>query len=51
MKMSKSDAGKLGGIKAGITAQDKMQQRIDNYNKSPVVCAECGEAISYEKKI
>ena len=36
--------------KALAGAQLKYQERINNYNKNPTLCAECGSSIKYDKR-
>jgi ribosomal protein L37AE/L43A len=49
-KLSKAEAGKLGGEKYAITARQKKQERIEKYNKNPNVCKSCNNTIAYEKR-
>jgi len=48
--MNRSEAGKLGGIKAAEIAKLKQIQRVEKYNKNPSLCKECNLPVPYEKK-
>lgn len=50
MKMSKSEAGKLGAIKSMETCKLAKQKRVDEYNTNPRQCLECNVSIMYEKR-
>jgi hypothetical protein len=50
MKMSKSEAGKLGAKKSKITCENNKTKRIIDYNLSPVCCLHCNTSLSYEKR-
>lgn len=49
-KLSYSERGKLGGIKARKTVKLQKEQRIKEYNKNPKRCLYCNAPISYERK-
>ena len=49
-KLSHSEAGKLGYLKAKDTLQQKHQQKIIEYNKNPKLCKCCNKPIPYEKR-
>lgn len=50
MKMSKSQAGKLGAEKSKIINEIKKHNKITEYNKSPFLCINCQNSISFEKR-
>lgn len=51
MPMSQAEAGKLGTIKARSIISAKKKQRIEEYEKDPILCLTCQTAITYENKI
>lgn len=50
MKISRSEAGKLGAIESRKTAAIQKQSRIDAYNLAPKRCKFCNEPIAYDKR-
>lgn len=46
-KMSKSEAGKLGGYKSGIITTTRLNNRITEYNQNPTLCKECKSPFGY----
>jgi len=50
MSMSKSEAGKLGGLAYKRTSSQQKLQRIAEYNKFPNLCLMCNLQIDYKKK-
>ena len=48
MKMSKSEAGRLGGLAWKRTAQQITKQAIEEYDKDPKACLQCSGPISYK---
>jgi len=50
MKMSHSEAGKLGSIKSTVTWNKIRKENIEKYNECPSRCLDCNKAISYDKK-
>lgn len=49
-KLSKAESGKLGGLQWAITAKRIKQTKIDEYNLSPKLCAECSSPLKYEQR-
>lgn len=49
-KMSKSEAGKLGGIASRKANTLRHQKAVDNYYKDPKKCPCCGAVIPYERR-
>lgn len=49
-KMSKSDAGKLGGEASRATLRAAKEKREDKYNTSPSICKFCDCKLPYEKR-
>jgi len=49
-KMSKSEAGKLGGIAQRKYAKEQKELRIKKYDKTPTVCKNCDKKLSYDKR-
>ena len=49
-KLTKSEAGKIGYLKALPTIQRNAKERILQYQKSPNKCEHCGRELSYEKR-
>jgi hypothetical protein len=49
-KMSMSEAGKLGSISSKATQQKQKQERIEEYNKNPKLCACCNQPIPYSSR-
>lgn len=47
-KMSKSEAGYLGGLASRKYAKIKHNQYIEKYYKNPKICPQCGKIIPYE---
>lgn len=47
MKISKSEAGRLGYLASKNTQEKKKQQRIDEYYKNPNKCLSCGKILNY----
>ncbi|MNS78724.1 hypothetical protein D3C72_1123500 [compost metagenome] len=50
MKLSKSEAGRLGAIRSTQLANEAKQKRIDEYLQSPAHCSNCKSSLSYEKR-
>lgn len=52
MKMSKSEAGRLGAIVSSKMASDQKSERIRIYDTSPCYCAytECNTALPYQSR-
>lgn len=50
MKLSKSEAGKLGAEKSKSTLQKKKETRILEYNLNPNICGFCQTNLTYENK-
>lgn len=50
MKMSKSESGRMGGIKSIEITKLKKEQRIDSYNTNPKKCKHCSSIFPYEKR-
>lgn len=50
MPMSQSEAGKLGAAKARNIIATKKKQRIEEYEKDPILCLMCKAPLTYEKK-
>ena len=49
-KMSRSEAGKLGGQKASVTWENKKKDNIKKYEDNPRVCLGCDNPLSYDKR-
>lgn len=47
-KLTRAEAGKLGGEKFRLTAAKAKKERIDNYMLNPTLCKSCDKAMSYE---
>lgn len=50
MKLSKSEAGKLGAIKSREIKVQQKQERIENYNKNKNECTLCEKHLEYFEK-
>ncbi len=50
MKISKSEAGRLGWLASKKTQEKKKQQRIDEYYKNPSKCLSCGGLLDYNHR-
>lgn len=50
MKMSKSEAGKIGALKSSKVNALRKQERIDLYQANPKQCKCCDKGISYERR-
>jgi predicted nucleic acid-binding Zn ribbon protein len=50
MKLSKSEAGKLGGIKSKQISEEKKLKRIIAYETSPSKCKNCATSLPYTKR-
>lgn len=50
MKLSKSEAGKLGAAKSKEISEQKFRERVSAYESSPKQCAGCGNPLSYDKR-
>ncbi len=48
MKMSQSEAGKLGAIASAATQARLKQERISKYLENPKLCRECSGVIPYQ---
>ncbi len=48
MKLSKSEAGKLGAIRSTELAAEAKAKRITEYNLAPNFCSHCKESLSYD---
>jgi predicted nucleic acid-binding Zn ribbon protein len=49
-KISKQEAGRLGGIATKETIRKQVEQRVSNYNLNPKICMKCKTPIQYSKK-
>jgi ribosomal protein S26 len=49
-KMNRSEAGKLGSLKARETHNRQKQERINTYNLNPTRCKFCNTAFEYSKR-
>jgi len=49
-KMSRSEAGRLGGFASADYQHTQRQQRVDEYKKDPTRCLFCKEAFAYKKR-
>ena len=47
MKISKSEAGKLGYLASKETQEKRKQERIDEYYKNPSRCLFCKKELAY----
>jgi hypothetical protein len=50
MKMSKSEAGKLGALKSAATIEQLKIQREEEYNNNKSTCSHCNEPLQYEQR-
>ncbi len=50
MKLTKSEAGRLGAIRSTQLAHEAKQKRIDDYLRSPHQCSNCKENLPYDKR-
>ena len=50
MGMSKSEAGMLGALKTIELNKQRMLLRIEEYNKQPNICKNCGKPLPYERR-
>ena len=50
LNYSKAAAGKLGAEKSKITSAQKLQERIDSYQKNPVKCKNCHKDLIYQDR-
>lgn len=50
MGLSKSEAGKLGALKTIQRNKLLTEVKIQEYNKSPILCKECGKPHLYERR-
>lgn len=50
MKISKSEAGKLGYLASKKTQEKQKQQRIDEYYKNPSRCLFCDKELDYKHR-
>ena len=50
MGMSRSESGKLGGIKSKETSHRLKQERIEAYNKNKNICSFCLKELEYNKR-
>jgi hypothetical protein len=50
MKLSKSEAGKLGSIVSSERSMMRKQLRIEAYNASPNRCKQCNGVLQYENR-
>lgn len=50
MKLSKSEAGKLGAIKSTQIAHDQKKRRVADYTNNPAKCKNCNGSLPYEKR-
>lgn len=50
MSMSKSEAGRLGALKTIELNKQRKLLRIEEYNKQPNICTNCGKPLSYEQR-
>ena len=48
--MTHSDAGRLGAEKTKIILENWRKQNIENYNKNPNRCIECGTPLDYDHR-
>jgi len=49
-KMTRSESGKIGGLKSKETSVRLKKERIEKYNKNPKKCLRCDSIIPYHKK-
>ena len=49
-KLTKAEAGKIGGEKSKIISAQKKQERINIYNENPSICRHCQKPLAYEHK-
>lgn len=50
LKLTPSQAGKLGGIKSSETSLKKYQERVDKYLLNPATCKNCSNPLEYKKR-
>ena len=49
-KLSRAEAGKIGGEKSKILSNLKKTLRVEEYNKNPSVCYHCDSPLSYDDR-
>ena len=49
--MNQVEAGRLGGLASKKITQEKLEIRIEEYNKNPKLCKNCFSPISYYKRV
>lgn len=49
-KLTRSESGKLGGIKSSIINKEKKDIRINEYNKNTKKCINCNSDLEYKKR-
>lgn len=49
--MSESEAGKLGFIASRKTVLNRIKNAIEEYDKSPKLCKQCGKPLPYDKRM
>lgn len=50
MKMTKSEAGKIGNLRSRETALRKQEERIETYLKTPKKCKHCEKVLEYNER-
>lgn len=50
MRLSRSEAGKLNTEKSRVVCEMMYQKRVNEYEKSPKVCAHCQSVLDYTKR-
>jgi hypothetical protein len=50
MKLTKSEAGRLGAEKSKLANAIAKQKRIDDYNSNPKICKWCNNSLTYYKR-
>lgn len=50
VKLSKKEAGKLGGIKSSVTSKQLAEDRRNKFNLNPKLCKRCGLPLNYKKR-
>jgi hypothetical protein len=50
MKLTKSEAGKIGAIRSTQLANEAKQKRVEEYNRDPNICFNCKTSLTYEKQ-
>lgn len=50
MKMTMSEAGKLGSLKSRASQELKYKERLEEYAQNPTRCSNCEQALPYNKR-